>query len=481
MKFRFKVLIINIILLSIGISTIGYFMIDKNVNMALQEQVRNAIDENNMLQAAIEYQLLNYAASSSSLIAQQLPDITKDVISGMSASQSHIYILFNDSIAFSSEEHYQDPVNLFKINTEMGKKKYAIHAENGKYYVYTASCNVLADSNLNIINKRDITDSYTLMQEEIQYFRFLLVLILVFCSIGMTIICTILTKPLEHLRAVSDSFGKGDYTARATVYSSDEVGILANTYNEMAESVEEHVKDLEDMVERQDQFVADFSHEMKTPMTAIIGYADMLRSQELTKENQITASSYIFNEGRRLETMSQKLFDLIYTKQNRIVKTDFFTKQLMTQVAESVTPGLNAKNITLDFSYDNVKLNGDIDLLKSSFINLIDNARKASPEGKTIRFTGRTSDSGYLITVQDFGIGIDEKHLSRITDAFYMVDKSRSRTEGGAGLGLSLASMIFSKHDANLSIKSKLNEGTTITVTFPYEANTTTVDEDNHI
>lgn len=467
MKFRFKVLIINIILLSIGISTIGYFMIDKNVNMALDEQIKNAIDENNMLQAAIEYQLLNYAASSSIQIAQQLPDITKDVISGMSASQSNIYILYNDSIAYTTSEQTEDPVNLYKINTEMGKKKYAIHQEKDKYYVYTASCNVLADKNLNIINKRDITDSYSLMQQEIQYFRFLLVIILVFCSMGMTVICTILTKPLEHLREVSDSFGKGDYTSRATVYSSDEVGVLANTYNEMAESVEQHVKDLEDMVRRQDQFVADFSHEMKTPMTAIIGYADMLRSQELTRENQITASSYIFNEGRRLETMSQKLFDLIYTKQNRITKSDFYTMQLMKQVADSVIPALNNKNITLELQYDNIKLHGDIELLKSSFINLIDNARKASKPGSIIRFTGTKSNTHYTITVQDFGIGMEEKHLNRITDAFYMVDKSRSRTEGGAGLGLSLASMIFNRHDANLSIASKVNEGTIISVAFP--------------
>ena len=467
MKFRYKVLIINIILLSIGIGTVGYFMIDKNVNLAIDSEIKNAIDENNMLQSAVEYELIGVANSDKISVTSTLNNVSAGVTSGMSANQSEVYIYYDNTLLYTNASHVtKQPENLIN-NATMGQKDYIISHENNEDYIYVTSYSRICDANLNIVNKRNITDVYNLIGQQIGYFRILLLIILLFCSTMMYIVSRLLTNPLEKLTKVSLAFGNGDYSVRSDVKTKDEVGKLSTTYNYMAQSVADHVDALEDMIKRQDQFVADFTHEIKTPMTTIIGYADTIRSRELSREKQIESASYIFSEGKRLESMSMKLFDLIYTKQHEINKKEFWVSQLMEEVSNSIEPALIAKNIKLETSYDNTKMIGDIDLLKSAFINLIDNARKASKQESSIIFKGEAYEDGYKISVKDCGTGISKEHISHITDAFYMIDKSRSRKEGGAGLGLSLASLIFKSHNADFNIDSTLGEGTCITLTFP--------------
>ena len=240
----------------------------------------------------------------------------------------------------------------------------------------------------------------------------------------------------------------------------------------MADSVCEHIDELHGMVTRQEQFVADFTHEVKTPMTTIIGYADMIRSKEMKRENQVLAASYIFHEGKRLEAMSMKLFDFIYTKHRKIEFHPISVASFMQEVEESVTPILAQKKQTLTCTTVDARIEGDSNLLKSAFINIIDNARKASEEGSGIRFFAEQMADGVKIGVQDFGVGISGEHLRRIFDEFYMVDKSRSRKEGGAGLGLSLAASIVESHGEKLEIESTVGEGTTMWVVF-HEKNLT--------
>ncbi|MBQ8924131.1 MAG: ATP-binding protein, partial [Lachnospiraceae bacterium] len=226
------------------------------------------------------------------------------------------------------------------------------------------------------------------------------------------------------------------------------------------------IDELNDMIKRRDQFVADFTHEIKTPMTAIIGYADTMRSMDLDDEHRIMALNYIFTEGKRLEDMSMKLFDLIYLKNNDIEHNPISAYALGKDVESSAKPMLDKDNISLMTCFEQGTISGDRELLKTVFINLIDNARKASDKDGKIIFTGTKEDDAYIFTVQDFGVGISEQDLDRICDEFYMADKSRSRKKGGAGLGLSLASLILSKHNADLKIESKVGEGTKFIITF---------------
>lgn len=464
MKFRTKVLIINIILLSIAISTVGYFMIKKNFDLALDSQIKSAIEENNLVQSTMEYDLLDISYSSNMIT--QMVEAFNSSLTGIPQNQTVIYIVYDGELIFSNANNEIAYPDTLWQQTVVGKKVYSIESLNDKYYIYTSSRNDVFNKPLNIITQKDITSIYKLMEQQKDYFRMLLIIVLMVCGVSMTAISFMLTKPLETLKNTSEQFGKGDYDARVTITTSDEIGVLARTYNDMATAVSNHMDELKDMVARREQFVADFTHEMKTPMTSIIGYADTIRSMELPRETQIMAASYIFSEGKRLEAMSMKLFDLIYTGQNKVNFSKINTVKLMSDIMESVTPALSKKNISLVNSCENAIISGDKELLKSAFINIIDNARKASSDNSQIIFTGDIEKEKFVITIQDFGIGISEEHLNRICDEFYMVDKSRSRKEGGAGLGLSLASLIFKTHDADFKISSTLGEGTTMKISF---------------
>lgn len=492
MKFRYKVLMINMLILSVGLSIIGFFMIRKNYELALNNQIKTAIDENNLFQSSIEYALLERLSAPSADFTSELISAADSVVLAYSqTSNTQEFVVYdkkllyknipadinlatNNSSTTSNKSTTNNnafyPEQLIE-NAVIGEKYYLISEENGNHYIYVTSCNVVYEKNMNIIIKRDISDIYSMMNEQQIYFSFLLIVTLILCSVFMLMISYLLTKPLEELNRTAKQFGEGNYEVRSKVNTRDEVGTLSNTYNSMAASVEEHVNELNNMIERQNQFVADFTHEIKTPMTSIIGYADTIRSKELPRETQILAASYIFSEGKRLETMSQKLFDFILLKHHTISKKEFPVSHLFETVKQSVSPMLETKNITLEILLENdYTLNGDLDLLKSALINLIDNARKASKEHTTIKLIGSIvpeDNYKYSISVVDEGTGIPKEHLDKICNEFYMVDKSRSRKEGGAGLGLSLAYVICQSHEFDFFIESKEHFGTTITIRIP--------------
>lgn len=468
MRFRDKVLASNIILLSIALGILGYVMIRQNFSLALQSLKEQALLQNNLVQSGVEYELLDVINSqaTTSQISNAIPEIGARVHSGMMTMDASVYIYFDEKLLYQGGKEAPPDNTLFEELT-LGTKHVQLIKNKKKYQMYVTSKNVIYNTNLYVVTKTDVTSAYTLMQKQIRFFKVALFFVLALCSLLMYGISRMLTRPLEQLHLVSNQLSGGDYHARAEIKTQDEIGELAHSFNLMACSIEEHIDTLTAMIKQKEQFVADFTHEMKTPMTSIIGYADMLRSKELTKERQVLAANYIFSEGKRLEIMSRKLFDLIYLSQNEIPLQQLSVILLFQEVKQSVSPMLTAKDISLTTELSPFYISGDKELLKTVFINLIDNARKASEKGSIISITGQvTEENHYRILVKDEGIGMAEEDVKRVCDEFYMVDKSRTRKEGGAGLGLSLVSIILDRHQAEWSLESTPNQGTTVTITL---------------
>lgn len=466
MKFKFKVLITNIIVLSIAMGTIGYFMIKMNFDLALNTLIDSAISENNLAQTYVEYDLLEYINNNGRLISDELQLVRNNLETGLLMS-SELYINYdNKTFSSDSEENVLLPQELLDINEKVSKN-YIICEEDDAHYIYVASCNEINNKYLHIVTKKSVEDAFSLLDEQFQFFRMLLISIVSLGCIFVFIIASILTKPLEKLNKVSDEMADGNYSMRASIHSTDEVGQLAAKFNHMAASVDKHVKDLEQQVYRREQFVADFTHEIKTPMTTIIGYADTMRSIDLPREDQITSLNYIVSAGKRLETMSRKLFELIYLNRHEIDTSPIKVSSFCQELYDYISPAIKAKNISLKMDIENAFILGNRELLTSAFINFLDNARKASYENSVIELVGHIEGSSYSLSVIDHGIGMAKEHLDKICDEFYMVDKSRSRNEGSAGLGLSLASLIINRHGGLLNITSKEKLGTTIQVTLP--------------
>ena len=161
-----------------------------------------------------------------------------------------------------------------------------------------------------------------------------------------------------------------------------------------------------------------------------------------------------------------KLFDLILLDKQEIVKKGIYVPDLTDTIQESVRPVIEKRNIRLVVKSCPVWICGDSDLLKTVFINMLDNASKASKSGDTVMLRVRCRNNVVLFEVIDRGIGIPAEDVARITEAFYMVDKSRSRQSGGAGLGMALASKIIGVHGGRLKILSEAGRGTCMQVFF---------------
>ena len=462
MKFRYKVLLINIIFISLTLSAAGFIMLLRQNRMMMDAEVKNAVTENNLAQSVMEYSMLDIINSFDKNLQDELPGIAERVSVGMLSGTSDLYIYYDSELLYSTEDVKE--IQVPEYDTDNLGKQYIIEEKDGNTYIYVFTSSRPDTRVIEIITRRNVTDTVKILDNTARNFSLFLTAILLLSGLIIYFITKLLTRPLENLNTVTDKFAEGKFDTRSEVTSRDEVGLLSEKFNHMADSVEEHIDELEDMIHRRDQFVADFTHEIKTPMTTIIGYADIIRSVDLPREDEINAASYIYSEGRRLEQMSAHLFDLIYLKDGTVPKQPVNSVALGEAVIKTVKPSIEKAGLKLEYSFDDTTIMGDSALLATAFINLLDNARKASSKGSEVSFTGKKDGDKYRFVVEDHGIGISEEDLGKICDEFYMVDKSRSRKEGGAGLGMSLVNAIMREHGFEFSIESELGKGTRMIV-----------------
>jgi signal transduction histidine kinase len=188
----------------------------------------------------------------------------------------------------------------------------------------------------------------------------------------------------------------------------------------------------------------------------------MLYQKDLPPEKVKDAAWYVLSEGLRLEALSLKLMDLIVLNRQDFTLEEMRADELLQHIAGSLKPVLADKNVTLSLDVSAETVMVEYDLFKTLFLNLIDNAIKAG--GDKIEVIGKTDGERYSIYIADNGRGIPQSELTRITEAFYMVDKSRSRKQHGAGLGLALADRIARIHGNALEFVSREGAGTAVRI-----------------
>ena len=308
----------------------------------------------------------------------------------------------------------------------------------------------------------DISSLYEKREYQQKIYRIIFVTAMIICAVFSYGMAYLLTRPLSVLAKGAREISGGNFSFRTNIRSGDEIGSLSKDFDRMSEQIETNVRELEQAVERQERFVGSFTHEMKTPMTAVIGYADLLRSQQLTEEERRDAADYIFSEGRRLERLSMKLLDIYVAEKTDDRLSIHSPGRIAENMADHLRPVFEKKKITLKGKYEKGKCLLEPDLFRSLTVNLIDNASKAAGEGGHIWVAVRMTDEGCVLCVDDDGPGIPEEAREHLTEAFYRVDKSRSRKQGGAGLGLTLCAEIVKLHGGTLVFKKHRGGGTRV-------------------
>lgn len=464
MKFQTKIFLCNIILISMAFGICGYLLIQKDFKVSLEREINQALDQNQILNGMIETEVINLILKDKYAGPSSISNL--EITKHYNGKKTEICIWGEDGTFLCGTPKYKSQSIRLMKKTEKGKKSYIIFEFKKTTKLLVLSAFKLDTQMLYVGNVVDVTQVFQSTNEQLNYYQIVILIVSAFSGVLTYMLSFFLTNSIARLYHTAKEMAAGNYSVRAQINSEDEIGELAGAFNRMAKSVEEHVEELVDYNQRQEEFVADFTHEVKTPLTAVVGYADLMQSGQMSEEMKQKAARYIYREGKRLNQMSQKLFELLLLNNQNINLQPVWMDTLLKDVAEIVKPQLEEKNIQLLETYEKLCINGDYELLKTIYVNLIDNARKASAENSVIEI-GIKRRKGRIITeVVDGGTGIAPEDLHKIREAFYMVDKSRSRKEGGAGLGLSLVSKIVDLHQGSFDIESIIGEGTTMRITY---------------
>ncbi|HDR6316647.1 sensor histidine kinase [Bacillus cereus] len=273
-----------------------------------------------------------------------------------------------------------------------------------------------------------------------------------------------LTRPyLKYFDEISNGIhhlANGDFTNQVRVSSNDEFGYIAREINVASEKLKEAVERGDFAESSKDQLIVNLAHDLRTPLTSVLGYLDLiLKDENLTKEQIKHFSTIAFTKSERLESLIDELFEI--TRMNygmlQIEKRPIDISELLIQLDEELYPLLEKKGLEARLNMDShLPINGDGKLLARVFENLLTNAIRYGYDGKFVDVNGYIDHEEVVVQIINYGDSIPEEDLPYLFDMFYTGDKARSEQQGGTGLGLFIAKNIIEQHDGTISAESNV-------------------------
>lgn len=454
MSFRQRLVLVMVWLLTLSYGLGGVLLIRQNFSSSMNQAQSNIEESYEMILKSVE--LVNFVdiQQDFSSISSALERMnTAESVVGMSLKRGDA-VLYQSGEAIEKYDENESEFSslLFSRDTRHLYQISGLLKTNGKP--------------LKLVVLYDISTVYTAREEQIRTYHQVLIILLIAGGVTAWLTAFLMTKPLVKVSRTAREISSGNYDARVNPKTHDEIGQLGSDFDNMAEKLSENINELKMSMEHQEMFMGSFAHELKTPMTSIIGYADLLRSDALSHEESQEAANYIFSEGKRLEALSFKLLDLLMMRNQNLNMVPTDMKHMIENLTFHLRPVYKKRNIDLQCRCEPAMCMVEPDLFGSVIANLVDNSRKAMDNGGNIIIMGDTVNGEYRIRVIDNGRGMPEEAIRHITEAFYRVDKSRSRAQGGAGLGLTLCKEIIGLHQGKIKFASREGNGTCVTVTI---------------
>ena len=273
-----------------------------------------------------------------------------------------------------------------------------------------------------------------------------------------------INKPIKLMSEAAKAMAKGDFSKRIPVMSDDEIGELAVSFNAMTNS-------LSRLEETRKSFIANVSHEMRTPMTTIGGFIDGIIDGTIEPEKQSYYLNIVSSEVKRLSRMVQSMLNLARLESSEFVlkREPFDFREQILNIVIGQEQRIEEKKIDIKGldGLPAVTLNADKDLIYQAVYNLVDNAIKFVNEGGVITFSVKVDSSGVKFAIENSGEGIPRGDLPFIFDRFYKLDKSRAANKNSMGLGLYIVKTIIKNHGGTISVSSKENEFTRFEFVLP--------------
>lgn len=464
MKFGVKIFLLCMAIYVLSLTLTGIIVTENTYNNLIKEEIERSLGEESNLHLTLNLYLLSNRQMQNKV---ELRDYSKNMVDMVRADKNYLEIYDENLnlLASNAPRAWFFEREELKVALE-GQKNFILRREDDKLFLFVS--NILETDQDKIVLSliKDITHVEKHRQDQYSFlFKTGLIglAIVALFSWGSSIF---LLKPFRELTSTAKSIASGNYHVRNKVRRSDEVGLLAEQFNIMADEVENKIKQLKEEGQRQQLFIDNLTHELRTPLTSIIGYADYLLKAEYDPVIFKKSLLYIHAEGKRILNISKKLMDMIVLRESSLQLKKENVLSILKEVQDIMKVKAEEKGITLEVKGEAALVKLDKDLFKMVIINLVDNAINASSPGKKVVMRVGKGEQGTNIYVEDKGKGMDGEHVKKVVEPFYRVEKSRSRKEGGTGLGLAICYQIIKKHNAGFEINSKKGTGTTVRIKF---------------
>jgi signal transduction histidine kinase len=307
----------------------------------------------------------------------------------------------------------------------------------------------------------DITDITKVFGHLLQT---VLIIVLVIGSLFLAIAARYLVKPLQQLTAATKRLAKGDFSIHVHSKRKDEIGILTTSINEMA-------KELGMLDQMRQDFVANVSHEIQSPLTSISGFSKALKNKAVDETKRIHYLTIIEEESERLSRLSENLLKLssLQYEHHPFHPQYYRLDEQLRGIVIACEPLWGLKQQRIDLELAEVTIQADEDQLNQVWLNIIHNSIKFTPDKGAISIELKVKSGSAVVTITDSGVGIPAEELDNIFKPFYKVDKVRSGSSGGSGLGLSIVKRIVDIHKGDIEVTRAPSGGTIINLKLPLE------------
>lgn len=411
--------------------------------------------------------IIIYIAFNSVILGIENKNIIADLLS-MEDLSDGIYELAvqNDTEIALSDLTGETIINTFKeFTTPHPQIPIWFYRKDSSIYIMIKSYIYRPEGNFEISIFRDITKT---LFEMLVLFGFAIILCIVVTLMlffrGHSITKNVL-NPIADMTKMTKEIKAQNLNLRLNVTNAkDELKELVITFNEMMDRIETAYN-------KQNQFVSDASHELRTPISVIQGYARML--ERWGKEDPEVLSESIEAIGKEADNMKELVDKLLFIARNdkdtlNLNKEKFSLSEMMEELVKE-TKMVNKKHIIEDSIDNDIEIVGDRNRIKQAMRIFVDNAQKYTEPGKKIEISLKKEENLAVLSVKDSGCGIDSEDIHSIFDRFYRADQSRDRNKGGHGLGLSIAKIIVLRHGGKINVKSKLGEGSVFSIILNVE------------
>ena len=435
MKIRVRLSLLFILCSTASLLVCGFLLLRTSARSTIQAAEDNAVSELTMLKTSFSSAAAkNLDAGASDTVRRSLLIYTFQSYADDTFSGSQ-YVLKRGEETLYNNSGYAPEALLG------GLERNTVTWQGEKLFAAGTDMDLLRETyQLYLI--RNVTDLYDSVARLRLQFGIICIVAVLLSAALILLVTSRTLRPLKTLEREAAAMGQGDYRARIPLSDRarqrrDEITTVSESFNRMADAVEQHIDSVTALAEERKMLIGALTHEMKTPLTAIIGYAESLDRAKLNAEQLITLTDGADIAIR--DVSARELFDT--------------AKQTLQIVADR-------QGASLSFVENGERFAMDVDLITGVLINLVDNACSAGAKHVTVSARER------VISVSDDGCGIPPKIVEKVTQPFFRADKARSRRGGHAGLGLALAERVAQLHGARLLIESREGSGTTVSLCF---------------